>query len=261
MAIDSGASVYNAISNTPGVSWGSLASDAQKVKDFFRNRKTQHAMDEQKDALGDALSKSDYAKAAEIATKAGDFERADNYAALANDLEKQKSNAAYQNALVGLRIADAQETARNKANKDAEDAKAAETSRHAAEQALLDLQALADSGDITKWNNETGGVNMFGEGGKNIGKRQAALAALLPYTNFAAKKSGGSGINTLGEMMAYLGIPENATSTQIAGALPGVARKLGMSHVLLDPNAFAGQSSPVPPDDVDELEKLYNAIP
>ena len=82
MAIESGASIYNAISNTPGVSWGSLATDAQKVKDFFRNRRTQRAMDEQKDALGDALAKSEYSKAAQIATKAGDFERADNYAAL-----------------------------------------------------------------------------------------------------------------------------------------------------------------------------------
>ena len=58
-------------------------------------------------------------------------------------------------------------------------------------------------------------------------------------------------------MMAYLGIPENATSTQIAGALPGVARKLGMSHVLIEPTAFEKQSSPVP---ADELEQLYNAI-
>lgn len=232
MSIDSGASVYNAISSTPSVSWGSLASDAQKVKDFFRNRRTQRAMDDNKDALGDALSKSDYAKAAEIATKAGDFERADNYAALANDLEQQKSNAAYQNALIGLKRDEVTAERADKAVSAHKEMQSDEIARNAAEQALWDLHQLGVDGKITKWNNETGGVfaNSSG-GGERIGKRQAALAALLPYTNLAAKKSGGSGINTLGEMMAYLGMPENATSAEIIGALPGIARKLGMESL------------------------------
>ena len=95
----------------------------------------------------------------------------------------------------------------------------------AAADALLSLYDLAQSGEITPWNNETG----FWGGAKaqqNIGKRQAAYAALLPITNQIAKASGGSGINTLPEMMAYLGMVDNSTSEQLKGALPGVVNKM-----------------------------------
>lgn len=94
--------------------------------------------------------------------------------------------------------------------------------------ALKDLKTLADSGDITAMNKSTDNWMLSSKSSENIGKRQAALASLLPLTNQVARASGGSGINTLGEMMAYLGIPENATSSQIAGALPGISRKLGL---------------------------------
>ncbi|MCQ2574562.1 MAG: hypothetical protein MJ156_00455 [Alphaproteobacteria bacterium] len=100
--------------------------------------------------------------------------------------------------------------------------------KSAAKGALKDLNELAESGKITALNKATDNWVLSKESSKNIGKREAALAALLPLTNSIARASGGSGINTLGEMMAYLGIPENATSAQIAGALPGISRKLGI---------------------------------
>lgn len=98
----------------------------------------------------------------------------------------------------------------------------------AAQGALKDLYDLAQSGKINALSKSTDNWFLTKESSKRIGKREAALASLLPLTNSVARASGGSGINTLGEMMAYLGMPENATSAQIAGALPGISRKLGI---------------------------------
>lgn len=98
----------------------------------------------------------------------------------------------------------------------------------AAQGALKDLYDLAQSGKINALSKSTDNWFLTKESSKRIGKREAALSSLLPLTNSIARASGGSGINTLGEMMAYLGMPENATSAQIAGALPGISRKLGI---------------------------------
>lgn len=95
----------------------------------------------------------------------------------------------------------------------------------AAATAINDLYKLAQGG-IGGWNNDPKSRWNSKETANLLGKREAALSALIPITNTIAKASGGSGINTLGEMMAYLGIPENATSAQIAGALPGIIRKM-----------------------------------
>ena len=108
--------------------------------------------------------------------------------------------------------------------------------------AMKDLMELANSGAINAMNKSSDNWFLSGESSNRIGKREAALAALLPLTNTVAKQSGGSGINTLGEMMAYLGIPVNATSAQIAGALPGIARKIGID--LDEIKEMLGSSAP-----------------
>lgn len=105
--------------------------------------------------------------------------------------------------------------------------------REAAKQALRDLNDLANKkyhqGGIIQTNNEADDWWLSRESSRAIGKREQALSALLPLTNSIARASGGSGINTIGEMLAYLGVPENATSAQLYGALPGLIRKLGFT--------------------------------
>lgn len=100
--------------------------------------------------------------------------------------------------------------------------------REAALSALHELNDLAESGSIWSGNNETKDWWLRGSSSKNIGRRDQALSTLIPMTNAIARASGGSGINTVGEMMAYLGVPENATSAQLKGALPGIIKKLGL---------------------------------
>ena len=95
----------------------------------------------------------------------------------------------------------------------------------AAADAIKKLNELSKGG-IGGWNNEADSRWNSKTTANLLGEREAALSALIPITNAVAKASGGSGINTLGEMMAYLGVPENATSAQIAGALPGIIRKM-----------------------------------
>lgn len=104
-----------------------------------------------------------------------------------------------------------------------------QTQRDAALSALRDLEDLSKGG-IGGWNNEADSRWNSKKTASTLGRREQALSALLPMTNNIARASGGSGINTLGEMMAYLGIPENATSAQIKGALPGIVKKLGMEE-------------------------------
>ncbi len=101
--------------------------------------------------------------------------------------------------------------------------------RDAALSALRELNELAKGGEINALNKSTKNWGLAASSSKNIGRREQALSALLPLTNSIARASGGSGINTIGEMLAYLGVPENATSAQIEGALPGLINKLGFT--------------------------------
>ena len=99
--------------------------------------------------------------------------------------------------------------------------------KEAAISAIKELKKLSRGG-IGGWNNEADSRWNSPETARKLGRRDQALSALIPMTNAIAKASGGSGINTLGEMMAYLGVPENATSKQIEGVLPGLIKKLGL---------------------------------
>lgn len=235
MGISSGADVYKALSETKSP-WGSFMDRMHGFQDFFQKRKenelqdkVQDAMDEKSGDLAAALGEQDYARAAKLATEAGDYERADAYARLANDKEQQQANIAYRNALLESQRFQLDQKAAEKAEKDAAEKAEQDRMRSSAVSAIRELKDLADSGAIWAGNNATGGMNLFGEGGKAVGRRTAALSALLPMTNAIARSNGGSGINTVGEMMAYLGMPENATSAQIKGALPGLMTRLGIT--------------------------------
>lgn len=100
--------------------------------------------------------------------------------------------------------------------------------KQAAVQALHTLADLAEKGGIYSGNNETSDWWLAGDSSKNIGRREQALSTLVPMTAKVAHDAGISGINSVGEAMLYLGIPANATSAQIKGALPGIIKKLGL---------------------------------
>lgn len=152
---------------------------------------------------------------------------AQEQAKLNNEIDKQKATADYYAGknvdYSKLPISALKEIAekQEKMQKESEQ-------KAAAQGALKDLYDLAQSGKIDALSKSTDNWFLTKKASERIGKREAALASLLPLTNSVARASGGSGINTLGEMMAYLGMPENATSAQIAGALPGISRKLGI---------------------------------
>jgi hypothetical protein len=102
--------------------------------------------------------------------------------------------------------------------------------REAAVAALHELNDLAENGGIWAGNKSTDNAFLSGESSKNIGRREQALSTLVPMTAKVAHDAGISGINSVGEAMLYLGIPANATSKQIKGALPGIIKKLGLEE-------------------------------
>lgn len=161
-------------------------------------------------------------KAAEENKAAKDYEAALKQLTMEDSLMARKEAADLQNALNNQTvIVDGVE----KVNTGQGGANNKDTMYSAAATAIDDLYKLSQGG-IGGWNNESDSRWNSEKTANLLGQREAALSALIPITNEVAKASGGSGINTLGEMMAYLGIPENATSAQIAGALPGIIRKM-----------------------------------
>lgn len=102
--------------------------------------------------------------------------------------------------------------------------------KEAAVAALHELNDLAESGEIWAGNKSTDKAFLSSNSSKNIGRREQALSTLVPMTAKVAHDAGISGINSIGEAMLYLGIPANATSQQIKGALPGIIKKLGLEE-------------------------------
>lgn len=62
------------------------------------------------------------------------------------------------------------------------------------------------------------------------GKLSGAIAAIAPMGIQRLKDAGVSGVNTLGEFMTYIGLPQNPTSAEIKGALPIIAQTLGLDN-------------------------------
>lgn len=149
--------------------------------------------------------------------------REDAIKAAQMEMEASKQN-------VTDKVTDSQMKVNDPNAKTLEQLQQAQIQEEAALDALRVLDELAKSKEIRSGNKETSDWWLSEKSSKNIGRRDQALSSLIPLTNKVARASGGSGINTVGEMMAYLGIPENATSAQIAGALPGMIKKLGMTE-------------------------------
>lgn len=62
------------------------------------------------------------------------------------------------------------------------------------------------------------------------GRLSGAIAAVAPRAISKLKAAGVSGVNTLGEFMTYVGLPQNATSDQIAAAVPLISEIIGADN-------------------------------
>lgn len=93
------------------------------------------------------------------------------------------------------------------------------------------LKDIADRNSIGSWTRFRNAAKLSSEQQeKDLGALSASIAAIAPQAIAGLKAAGVSGINTLGEFMQYIGLPENATSTQIKGALPLIAQILGKEN-------------------------------
>lgn len=212
--------------------FGSLRKGADEWKGFFRQAKTDAAMDDATPDLADAVGSEDYAKAADIATRAGDHDRAMAYAKLANDKQEQLANAAYRNAMVGLQ--------RDKINADAADKAAAGAAKAAeAEQRkqsrLGNIDAAISVIEDNPWAFSSVGNSMVMRGlglsgdraarGEVYGRVAQEIQGL--QAELAANKVAASTMNSDTEGRRALGVladPSSATGTELVAALK-IAKK------------------------------------
>lgn len=218
---------YNDIAQTKRP-FGSFRKGLNDWSDFFKQRKTDSAMDDAADDLADAVGSEDYAKAADIATRAGDHDRAMSYAKLANDKQAQLADASYRNAMVGL-----QRDKMNAAAAEKEEAKAAAEQRKQSRMGNIDetIRVIEDN----PWAFSSLGNNMVMRGlglsgdrsarGEVYGRIAQEIQGL--QAELAANKVAASTMNSDKEGQRALGIladPSSATGSELIAALK-IAKK------------------------------------
>lgn len=222
---------YNDIAQTKRP-FGSFRKGLEDWKGFFRTAKTDSAIDDATPDLATAVGSEDYAKAADIATRAGDHDRAMAYAKLANDKQAQLANASYRNAMVGLQ--------RDKMNADA----AAKAKDEADKVAAAEQRKQSRVGNIDEtikviednpWAFSSLGNNMVMRGlglsgdrsarGEVYGRIAQEIQGL--QAELAANKVAASTMNSDKEGQRALGIladPSSATGSELIAALK-IAKK------------------------------------
>lgn len=116
-----------------------------------------------------------------------------------------------------------------------------EQSRDVALRGLAELQGIAarnSIGALTRFGNSIGFIK--DKTRQDLGKISAAVAAIAPMAIERLKSAGVSGINSLPEFLTYVGLPENPTSQEIAGALPLIRQTLGLDPTQTDKSKLDG---------------------
>lgn len=106
-----------------------------------------------------------------------------------------------------------------------------EQSKQLAQNAINTLGEVAKDNKIgvfTDWRRGKGLISKDTE--REYGRISSAVAGVAPRAIANLKKAGVSGINSLQEFMTYIGLPQNPTSQQIAGALPLMAEIAGVEN-------------------------------
>lgn len=100
-----------------------------------------------------------------------------------------------------------------------------------AQMGLDALKDIADRNSVGAWTRFRKGLKLTSDQEeKDLGTISSSIAAVAPQAIARLKAAGVSGVNTMAEFMTYLGLPENPTSTEIAGALPQIAAILGKDN-------------------------------
>lgn len=141
----------------------------------------------------------------------------------------------YQQAMLDLKR---DELAQNALNQQAEEQKKQEelVKKQEEEQKSLNnaqlgvntMKEIADAGNLGK---SQGLTSWFDDDVRyDQGRLSGAIAAVAPRALSKLKAAGVSGVNTLGEFMTYVGLPQNATSDQIAAAVPLISEIIGAEN-------------------------------
>lgn len=94
--------------------------------------------------------------------------------------------------------------------------------------AIQALEKLSDEDNLTFWDRARANVGMGSTSTRLAeGELASAIAGIAPTAIQRLKNAGVSGVNTLGEFMTYVGLPDNATNDQIRGALPLIKQIVG----------------------------------
>lgn len=138
-------------------------------------------------------------------------------------------------------------------------AQAKAQSEETARRGLAELQGVADRGNIGAWTRWRQGMGILGdEAEQDLGKQSAALAAIAPAAISKLKEAGVSGVNSLPEFMTYVGLGEDPTSEQIAGALPIISNTLGFSDPAIPAtNGVAPAAGAPAPKPVSQVYSKY----
>jgi hypothetical protein len=109
-----------------------------------------------------------------------------------------------------------------------------------AQMGLDTLQDIADRDSVGAWTRFRKGLKLTSDQEeRDLGAISSSIAAIAPEAISKLKAAGVSGINTMAEFLTYLGLPENPTSQEIAGALPQISAIIGKSR------ATTAQQTPV----------------
>lgn len=151
------------------------------------------------------------------------FERQKELADLAYGRQVALANLSNQNA-IGLE--QLKNALKNQTNTQS-DADSLATAQKGINQ-LAEVARDKNLGVFTEWRRSHGLTGKDVEIDK--GKIASGVAALAPRAIAKLKAAGVSGINSLPEFMTYIGLPENPTSEQIAGAIPLMAQVAGVEN-------------------------------
>lgn len=101
------------------------------------------------------------------------------------------------------------------------------------QQGINTLADIANNGRIGNWTRFRNNFNLASDAQeRDLGSVSSAIAAIAPMAIQRLKNAGVSGVNTLGEFMTYVGLPESPTSEQIKGALPIISQIVGVQNPL-----------------------------
>ena len=143
-------------------------------------------------------------------------------------LKQKDAITPYQQAMLTLEREKLGAVQQKKAEEETKQKEEEQKSLNNAQLGVNTMKSIADAGNLGKgqgisswWNDDVR---------YDQGRLSGAIAAVAPRAIAKLKAAGVSGVNTLGEFMTYVGLPQNATSDQIAAAVPLISQIIGAEN-------------------------------